>query len=255
MDRGDRFLNMDPTLLDASQAEWLPVDGAAASPNAKADKREAREQREDQVRRALVGQREKQRALANATGTSPRLPTQQPQITGGSVLQRVSGDAAPLLGVLGTGAGCPAVMGPPAANNVADVRLTDATASLPGAMVTLPDLAAALPNPTAAFIAAADRTESPTTTAGADAGPSETTSPSISLTATATGSSTPTSPTVQNVSTCCGTCGYVNCPMQLMTQTPVNGAKLSGQIYGSGSPGAADATSQKNILGASISQS
>ncbi len=77
----------------------------------------------------------------------------------------------------------------------------------------------------------------------------------MSLTATVTGSSTPTSPTVQNVSTCCGTCGYVNCPMQLMTQSPASMPKLAGQLYGSGSAGAADAVNEKSMLGASISQS
>jgi VCBS repeat-containing protein len=263
MDRIDRFLDqnsslLNSSLLDASRAEWLPVDAPAASrkddgPAASVKDKEGR--REQNVRRALVTTREKQRALADATGTAPRLPAHPAQIASGGMIQSggtiqsVSGDAAALLGVLGTGAGCPAVVSPAVPNNVTGAGLSFPTAALP-------DLADALPNPVAALAAAADRTATPAPTTAADTAGSETApSPSMSLTATVTGSSTPTSPTVQNVSVCCGTCGYVNCPMQLMTQSPASMPKLAGQLYGSGSPAAADAVDEKSILGASISQS
>src|SRR5882672_6825363 len=81
------------------------------------------------------------------------------------------------------------------------------------------------------------------------------TAPPMSLTAEVAGSSTPPSSlsVVQTASPCCGTCGYVNCPLQLMAQAPAN-APLRGQLYGSGSPGAADAVnSRSGVLGASIS--
>jgi VCBS repeat-containing protein len=81
------------------------------------------------------------------------------------------------------------------------------------------------------------------------------TAPPMSLTAEVTGSSTPPSSLSvgQTASPCCGTCGYVNCPLQLMAQAPAN-APLHGQLYGSGSPGAADAVnSRSGVLGASIS--
>lgn len=77
---------------------------------------------------------------------------------------------------------------------------------------------------------------------------------SMSLSTVVTGSSTPAAsqPTGLNVSPCCGGCGYVNCPLQAMAQAATT--KLTGELYGSGSPGAADAVlSRSGTIGASMS--
>ena len=81
------------------------------------------------------------------------------------------------------------------------------------------------------------------------------TTPPMSLTAEVTGSSTPPSSfsVGQTASPCCGSCGYVNCPLQPLAQAPGN-APLNGQLYSSKSPGAADTVnSRSGVLGASIS--
>ncbi len=103
--------------------------------------------------------------------------------------------------------------------------------------------------------AQADDTSLPVETARKTTG-SEALSPtsSMSLTATVTGSSTPAaSPsTGLSVSPCCGSCGYVNCPMQAMAQP--GATKLGGELYGIGSPGVADAViTRSGTLGASMS--
>ncbi|MBR0739354.1 DUF4082 domain-containing protein [Bradyrhizobium liaoningense] len=67
-----------------------------------------------------------------------------------------------------------------------------------------------------------------------------------------------TLPAGQSVSPCCGTCGYVNCPLQALAQNPTsNHSALAGQSYGAGAPGAADhvATISPGIATASISAS
>ncbi|WP_424630930.1 DUF4082 domain-containing protein [Bradyrhizobium sp. SYSU BS000235] len=77
---------------------------------------------------------------------------------------------------------------------------------------------------------------------------------SMTLSTTVTGSSTPapSQPTGLNVSPCCGSCGYINCPLQAMAQAATT--KLTGQVLGSGSPGEADAVmSRSGTLGASMS--
>ncbi len=118
MDRIDRFPDQNSSLLDASRAEWLPVDAPAASPkDGGPSTKDKDDRREQNVRRALVTTREKQRALADASGTAPRLLTQPTQIASGGMIQSVSGDAAPLLGMLGTGLGCPAVVSPAVPNS------------------------------------------------------------------------------------------------------------------------------------------
>ena len=65
------------------------------------------------------------------------------------------------------------------------------------------------------------------------------TAPSAKLTADVVGSSMPAAylPVAQaNTTLCCGTCGYINCPTQLLSQAPGNVLPLSGQLPGSGMP-------------------
>ena len=54
-----------------------------------------------------------------------------------------------------------------------------------------------------------------------------------------------------NTTLCCGTCGYINCPTQLLSQAPGNVLPLSGQLPGSGADFVS--TGQNRILAGSMS--
>ncbi|MEH2514174.1 VCBS repeat-containing protein [Nitrobacteraceae bacterium AZCC 1564] len=131
---------------------------------------------------------------------------------------------------------------------------TAAAAALASTLIRTND-AAALPVPQSSTTAIEESGGDPVTpVADQSASPSSSLSSSMNLTASVTGSSTPTvpSPSGLNVSPCCGSCGYVNCPLQAMAQAGTT--KLAGELYGSGSPGAADAVlSRSGTLGASMS--
>jgi len=58
-------------------------------------------------------------------------------------------------------------------------------------------------------------------------------------------------PTAQAAPVCCGSCGYVNCPTQLLSHG--DASLLRGQWAGSGMPGGADYISPRKTFGASIS--
>ena len=80
------------------------------------------------------------------------------------------------------------------------------------------------------------------------------TAPSAKLAADVVGSSMPAAylPVAQaNTTLCCGTCGYINCPTQLLSQAPGNVLPLSGQLPGSGADFVS--TGQNRILAGSMS--